>query len=183
MAIKLKKKTGALDHDDLVELGRRWLLRPLCVSGDDRCRSRQACPLVITEITSSVSETPDVIGWHGKSSTVVEAKASRGDFLADAKKHFRRHPELGMGSFRYFIAPEGLIAVSELPPGWGLIEVDVNRRLRVKYESGIFTCSKPDEILVLLSLIRRFKIDPGKHVSIRAYTLESQKDPRATVTI
>ncbi len=38
---------------------------------------------------------------------------------------------MGLGQFRYYLAPAGLIAVDELPPRWGLIEVH-GRALKVR---------------------------------------------------
>jgi len=69
-------------HAQLVALAARWLKRDH--------------PLVITEMTAW--ESPDALGWKSsESTTLVECKASRADFLADAKKFFREHPEYGMG--------------------------------------------------------------------------------------
>lgn len=48
-----------------------------------------------------------------------------------AKKVFRLNPGMGMGRYRYFLAPAGLIDVSELPPLWGLLEWD-GRWIHVK---------------------------------------------------
>ena len=41
--------------------------------------------IVITEISGG-SETPDAIGFRGNSTTLIECKASRSDFLADKRK-------------------------------------------------------------------------------------------------
>ncbi|MDN4571888.1 adenylosuccinate synthase [Pandoraea cepalis] len=72
-------------------------------------------------------ETPDAIGFrnvgYAQHTVLVEAKTTRSDFLADARKPHRMDPAKGMGDFRYFIAPVGLIDVAELPPKWGLVEV------------------------------------------------------------
>jgi hypothetical protein len=68
-------------------------------------------------------EYPDVIGFCSGPSVVVEVKANRSDFMADKVKMFRRYPEQGMGKWRYYLCPEGLIKKEELPEGWGLIYV------------------------------------------------------------
>lgn len=74
-------------------------------------------------------------GWHSEHVDgfcirhgfffVVESKVSRADFLADAKKSFRKNPEEGVGNYRYYACPEGLIKPEELPPKWGLIYVNM----------------------------------------------------------
>lgn len=75
-------------------------------------------------------EIPDALGFRNvsweDSSVLVEAKTSRSDFLADARKPHRIEPALGLGRFRYFLAPAGLIATEELPARWGLIEATGN---------------------------------------------------------
>jgi hypothetical protein len=57
---------------------------------------------------------------HNDGSIVLEAKVSRADFLADAKKPHRQ-PGKGLGRWRYYLCPEGLISPDELPLGWGLL--------------------------------------------------------------
>lgn len=96
-----------ITHDDLVESAARWL--------------RKENYIVITEMSDGVSEKPDAIGWRaGSETTLIECKVSRSDFLSDKKKASRQ--ELGMGDFRYYLAPKGLIGTHELPNRWGLLE-------------------------------------------------------------
>lgn len=80
-------------------------------------------------------KTPDAIGFRAavfkEASVVVEVKVSRADFLADRKKPHRIDPSLGMGTYRYFMAPASLIAPEELPARWGLIEVGDRSSLNV----------------------------------------------------
>ncbi|WP_407503022.1 hypothetical protein [Xanthomonas euvesicatoria] len=54
---------------------------------------------------------------------LIEVKVSRADFLADARKEHRINPAQGVGKWRYFMCPEGLIDVDELPERWGLLWV------------------------------------------------------------
>lgn len=96
------------------------------------------CQIAFTETRTSflAGESPDAIGFrvserhYGGGATVVECKVSRSDFLADAKK-VHRTDGFGMGRFRYYLCPEGLIAQSELPSGWGLLHVGTKRRVDV----------------------------------------------------
>lgn len=99
-------------HAQLVERAVQWL------------RSSYKCGIVLSEQYCATGEIPDAIGWKGFCrSVVVECKASRSDFLADAGKPFRQKPEEGLGSERYYMAPAGLIRTEELPDAWGLLEV------------------------------------------------------------
>ena len=120
-----------MTHKDLCTLAVMWLQRPASRKGP-------GCTIAISETSNWINgEVPDAIGWrpyrHERcGSVVVEVKVTRADFMADRSKAHRRQPELGMGNYRYFLAPEGLISRTELPPGWGLIEVSSRRRLQVR---------------------------------------------------
>jgi hypothetical protein len=106
-----------MSHEDLVEIAHKWLLS-------------QGCGFVIKELKTFAGEIPDGIGFRSDASILVECKASRADFLRDCKKRFRQLPWMGMGEWRFFMAPKGLIQVSELPEGWGLIEVNDKGKAR-----------------------------------------------------
>ena len=86
-------------------------------------RTRYRCGIVLSEQCCASGETPDVIAWKGACrSVVVECKISRADFFADQEKPFRKDPELAMGCERFYLVPQGLITVAELPKKWGLLE-------------------------------------------------------------
>ncbi|WP_425953273.1 hypothetical protein [Ralstonia pseudosolanacearum] len=98
-------------HDLLTELGARWF-------------RKQGFGVVATEITvGGCREQPDVIAFRHCCSAIMEAKASRGDFLADLRKPERTQEGMGLGVYRFYICPEGLIKPEELPPKWGLLYV------------------------------------------------------------
>lgn len=71
--------------------------------------------------TVPTGENPDVLGWRDMHSVLIESKTTRRDFLADRAKPFRIDPTLGMGDVRLYLAPPGVIAVEDLPEGWGLL--------------------------------------------------------------
>lgn len=118
-------------HKELCALAVEWLLRPASRKGP-------GCTVAVAETANWINgEIPDAIGWRPYrqarcGSVVVEVKVSRADFLADAKKAHRLAGETGMGAYRYFMAPEGIIAVSDLPPKWGLVEVNSRGHLKVR---------------------------------------------------
>jgi len=101
-----------MKHAQLVARAADWL------------RHRYGCGIVLSEQYCATGEVPDVIAWKGHcKSVLVECKASRADFLADAGKPFRQKPEYGMGSQRFYMAPAGIIRADELPKHWGLLEL------------------------------------------------------------
>jgi hypothetical protein len=70
-------------------------------------------------------EQPDAIGWrYDGLSILVECKTNRADYFADNKKEFRNYPGMkGMGQYRFYMTPKGLIKPEELKTRWGLLEV------------------------------------------------------------
>ncbi|WP_230947585.1 hypothetical protein [Burkholderia territorii] len=87
-----------------------------------RWLKRNGFPVVATDlVVAGVTEVVDAIGFRSNSSAVAEAKASRTDFLADKYKPHRASG--GLGVYRFYICPPGVIEVADLPPGWGLLHV------------------------------------------------------------
>lgn len=100
-----------LDHQQLCQRAAAFLMRNgFSVAVDDRFRA-----------LSTTGEQPDTLGFRNGVSCLVEVKTSRSDFLADTNKPFR-HNDSGMGDWRFYLAPQGLLSPSELPVGWGLLE-------------------------------------------------------------
>lgn len=167
------KKTHA-QHKRLVSLGANWLLKHSPSKSDFDCLKSG---IVVTEITSFTSESPDVLGFANDDKTVLlEAKISRADFKRDSKKHFRIYPKNGMGDFRMYITPPGLIKKEELPNGWGLLEVGENDRIKVIKYAEKQEADKRAEHIVLKSIIRRIGQNPPEGVSIKCYVHETKNN-------
>ena len=78
----------------------------------------------------ALTEKPDAIGWTPTGVVhVVEAKVSRRDFLADAKKMHRRMGS-SMGHQRWYVAPRGMLDTWGDLNGEGLL-VPSGRGLRI----------------------------------------------------
>ncbi len=147
-------------HQSLVATAAKWL--------------GKKCAVVVTDLVTSAGETPDAMGWSSFQSILVECKASRSDFKADARKHFRIRDE-GMGNLRYYMTPEGLIQPAELPAGWGLLEVAPNGKVRVGQEAQIKPAMKDWEVIVLLSALRRVGQSAPAGISVKCYTIETKR--------
>lgn len=113
------------DHQQLCDKAVAWLKRPRSSGGP-------GCHMAVSEIASGYNgEVPDAIGFRAtgghrmpcNGSVLVEAKISRSDFLADKKKPHRTNPHKGIGNWRYYLCPEGVISPEELPEKWGLIYI------------------------------------------------------------
>jgi hypothetical protein len=133
-------------HSDLVALAVRWLLR----SG--------RCSIAFSEFATCGMETPDAIGFSAWASTIIECKVSRSDFLADGRKPFRQHPELGMGQLRYYLTAGHLIDGWELPQKWGLLELHGRKVRMVRKPEGFSLRNRHREISYLVSMLRRAKV-------------------------
>ncbi|AET95362.1 hypothetical protein BYI23_E002010 (plasmid) [Burkholderia sp. YI23] len=111
-------------HQQLVRLGASWV-------------RRQGFGVVATEISvTGCREQPDVIAFRQQCSVIIEAKASRTDFLADSRKPERNHERTGLGVYRFYICPPNVIAIADLPDGWGLLHVDGKKVTEVVRPSG-----------------------------------------------
>lgn len=58
--------------------------------------------------------------WSGRGRFAYEVKASRGDFLKELKQPMKRRYALLYSNYFYFIAPEGVCKIEEIPPECGL---------------------------------------------------------------
>lgn len=131
------------------------------------------CGVVLTELVAlhAVGEVPDAIGWcvDMQLSILIECKTSRSDFRRDLNKLHRAMPHYGVGVYRFYMAPEGVIPAGQLPEGWGLIEVNSRRQVWMKAgpdgakpynwrdgdPSWRFTTNMRAEKALLLSALRR----------------------------
>lgn len=156
-----------MTHAQLIEQAAGWL------------RKRRHT-VIITDMASAAQETPDAIGWGSHHSTLIEAKASRADFLADRHKPWRRDPERGMGNLRYYITVPGVIKFEELPPKWGLLELTAEK-IRVRVTASGQACNQWAEQKLLVSAIRRIGQSPPPGLSVACYTMDSKR--RATIGI
>lgn len=165
-----------MTHDDLTGIALRWLKRPDSAKGP-------GCQLALAEVGGLFGgERCDAFGYRwgaGGGSIVVEAKVIRSDFLADAKKPHRNGEVLGMGDYRYYICPEGLIKINDLPDRWGLLWV--TKRGHVKVVAGHVCCfignswggNRP------LSNFWRHEANREMELGMLAHLLERLGDPEA----
>jgi len=135
-----------MTHSDLVRLGHRWLTSRGYTS--------------FAEFATYSNESPDVIGWKGGLSILIECKASRGDFLSDGKKLARRCL-YALGRRRIYLCPWGMIQESELPPRWGLAWARGDRVFLRLGPSAFPQYDLMGELRFMSSMLRRADIRLG----------------------
>jgi len=136
-----------VQHATLVQLGVRWL-------------SRQSS-VVLYEAVANKAEIPDVIGWSGASSILIECKVSRADFLRDATKKSRTKLKAGMAQRRYYLCPAGILNPDDLPPKWGLLWATKNAVTVQREAKGFSQRNYVAEIQYLSAMLRRAQIRIG----------------------
>ena len=145
-----------MTHPELVKLAEKWLLKK--------------CGFAFRDLSTDSFETPDAIGFKGGVFTIlIECKVSRSDFFSDKKKSFRIRPETGMGAYRYYMCPKGLIKPEELPEKWGLLYVNEKGKIRQKVgpKGNIWSANMEwlflkrntrNEMSMMYSALRRLKL-------------------------
>lgn len=145
-----------LSHRGLVEIAYKWLIKK--------------CGFAFKELRSLSNECPDVLGFNSCSSILIECKVSRSDFLADKNKHFRKISSKGMGNYRLYCCPKGLIKKEELPEKWGLIYINEfgkatlvhncfnNKGGNMFLDENRFEANTKEEMYMLYTALRRLHI-------------------------
>jgi hypothetical protein len=93
------------------------------------------CQIAVSELSYG-REIPDALGWRWDTTVLVECKATRADFLRDKKKEFRNQAGKGLGDYRFYLCPTGIITPDDLPPKWGLLYLQGNSVKRIVYPDG-----------------------------------------------
>jgi hypothetical protein len=148
-----------MTHDELCERAARWLRGPK--PKPPGCWASRICKLVLREVVSTAGEIPDAIGWWGSGQSIlVECKASRADYLRDAHKCHRARTN-NMGAQRYYMTPPGLLLLSEIADGWGLLEVH-GRSIKVVKEAAFRDLDPGGYRLELLHMLRGIRMVNGE---------------------
>ncbi len=143
-----------MNHKELVLKASKWL-------------KSIGCTVIIEELTTVCSETPDSIGWRDSLSILVECKTSKHDFLADKNKIFRMPygKKYALGDWRFYMCPPGIINPCDLIGSeWGLLYVEsIDKRAKriiapkgnTNWHPAPFKGNKKEENKLLVSALRR----------------------------
>ena len=165
-----------MTHDDITQIALKWLKRPESNKGP-------GCQLALAEVGGIFGgERCDAYGYrwgYDSGSIVIETKVSRSDFLADAKKPHRNGEVLGMGDYRYYICPEGLIQIDDLPDRWGLLWV--TKRGHVKVMAGHICVRLMSGFGSSRELVNLWRHEPNADMErgMMAHLLERFGDPES----
>jgi hypothetical protein len=141
--------TVRASHDELSLIVAKWLKK------HSQNILIPNCATIAVDMKTIEEEKPDVIGWNGCSSIMIEVKVGRGDFLQDFKKPFRKYPEKGVGQYRYYCCPDGLIKENEITEKWGLLYLNDKNKIEIIKVAEIQRANMIAERNILISLIRR----------------------------
>jgi len=134
-----------MTHEDLRTAAVRWLT------------NTRRCSVVLSELVSAAGEIPDAIGWKYGMSCVVECKASRSDFYANANKPHSRSGS-GLGRHRFFLCQPSIIVADDLlEMDYGLLWIKDSGQIRVVREALDRDTNATKEICMLTSALRRVR--------------------------
>jgi hypothetical protein len=133
--------------------------RELCVIGAKYLLNHKSWqlrkPYVTIELCPIFGESPDVFGLDAYNSLLIEVKITKTDFNSDYKKKYRQEGK-GIGRKRYYLCPENVINVNDLPDKWGLLWCDEKGKISIIKTSEEFKeYDLGHEILIMQSIIRR----------------------------
>ena len=117
------------------------------------------CQYVVCDFERA-GECPDAFGWGSGFTQLIEVKVSRNDFISDKSKPWRKYPDIGLGEFRSYLCPEGVITESDLPAYWGLLWVDDNGVIAQKVKPSWQKSNSKQEINLITSVLRREGVKP-----------------------
>lgn len=142
----------------------------LCIEACRWLRKRNAKHAFAEFQTMTLSEFPDAIGfpagtWRGP--TVVEVKVSIEDFRRDKHKGWRHREkaqigECGMGAWRYYLVPDGMVGADGVPGDHGLLYASKRgSRMRIVEAKKAPLRERRDvgsEMAILCSALQRWEL-------------------------
>lgn len=150
-------------HADLVERAACWLwnqcqLRDGSWPNGEPRYNHSPCPMVFTEMRTWGPEEPDAIGFleQGNVSVLIECKTCRRDWRRDKKKPHRKHPERGVGAYRFYMVPAGMLTPGDMPDHWGLLSV-AGRTVTIEKDAEPQERNIGGETRILYSACRRLQ--------------------------
>lgn len=108
-----------------------------------------------------VGEKPDAFGFSCGSTQLIEVKLSRSDFFTDQKKYWRKNRDKGIGRFRSYLCPVGLISPEEVPENRGLLYFNNEGIITSIVKPKLQIPDHMQELALITSILRRENIKKG----------------------
>ena len=141
-------KTDSL-HYDLCRMAATWIRQP-----KNKEKWHSPYNLSTVELVCYGVCLPDVYATNGEISAIIEVKTSHSDYERDGAKYSLLKPDRAIGDFRYYLCPENIIKIDELPPYWGLLYYKDGKIKKIR--SAIRQpCDRTLDMFVLMSIMRR----------------------------
>jgi len=147
-----------LTHNELQQVAVKYLLHKKTPNMDIKCQ------YTIQNANSMYGEIADVYGLSSSYNVLIEVKSNYPDFLVDENKRCRQPDSVGLGHYRYYFFPKGLINGANVRLDWGILEYDiVNKKVDVVRKSLKFVESVRKADAIKYSIIRKLA-KPGKEI-------------------
>lgn len=167
-----KPETFKYSHREVCERTAKWV------------KNNMSMGLVFVEHkTTRSAEIPDVLGVRAgavPTTFLFEVKVDRSDFTQDKNKPHRNGTVAGLGDYRFYVAPQGMIKVNELPKGWGLLEYTKGGRfLKTHVPPDVGCMLSPTNYINSLKYNMRIALESkGSSKEYRSYHLKAAKRDR-----
>lgn len=138
--------------------------RELCIIASKYLKNKgiqpfHKCQYVVCEL-ERVGESPDAFGFGGNTTQLIEVKVTRSDFLSDKNKFWRKDPLRGIGRYRSYLCPEGIILERDLPKYWGLLYLNDKGKIVEIKKPELQESNSQQELNLIISIMRRENIKP-----------------------
>ena len=105
-------------------------------------------------------EPIDVFGFGGGCTQIIKVITTRMELNLDLERAYRKCPKYGIGEFRSYLCPNGLLNKEDIPKNWGLLWCDNKGKIIEILNPQKQEENKAQEAKIIKSLLRRNGINP-----------------------
>lgn len=105
-------------------------------------------------------EPIDVFGFGGGCTQIIKVITTRMELNLDLERAYRKCPKYGVGEFRSYLCPNGLLNKEDIPKNWGLLWCDNKGKIIEILNPQKQEENKAQEAKIIKSLLRRNGINP-----------------------
>ena len=116
-------------------------------------------PYVVCNYNDAM-EPIDVFGFGGSCTQVIKVITTHMELNLDLERAYRKCPKYGVGEFRSYLCPNGLLNKEDIPKNWGLLWCDNKGKIIEILNPQKQEENKAQEAKIIKSLLRRNGINP-----------------------